>query len=95
MPPRPGLAKVVEMTYGSSGAAIKYSLTELVRAGCRVERIGHDPPAVTFVGADGTRSALRLDGRACLLDGEKGVARFHSLDAALAAAANRPGARAS
>jgi hypothetical protein len=83
------------MTYGSTGATIKHSLTELVRGGCRVERIAHDPPAVTFVASDGQRSALRLDGHAYLLDGERGVARFHSLAAALAAAVDRPRARAS
>jgi hypothetical protein len=83
------------MTFGSGGAALKHSLAELIRAGCRVERIAHDPPAVTFVGVDGTRSALRLEGLAYLLEGERGLARFHSLDSALAAAVNRPRARAS
>ena len=78
--------RVVDVTYRSSGTAIKRSIADLIRGGCRIEKIAHDPLAVTFVAADGTRSALRLDGRLYLLVGDRGSARFHSLDAALAAA---------
>jgi hypothetical protein len=74
------------MRYPSSGAALKRSIADLVRGGCRVERIAHDPPAVKFVALDGTRMALRLTDPLYVLDGDRGVARFYSLDAALAAA---------
>jgi len=74
------------MTYASTGATIKRSLTDLVRGGCRIERIAHDPMAVTFTSSDGTRAALRTEGRLYLLEAGRGTAHFYSLDAALAAA---------
>jgi hypothetical protein len=78
--------KVAAMTYRSSGAVIKRSVTDLVRGGCRIEKIAHDPVAVTFITSQGQRSALRLDDRLYVVDGEGGLASFYSLDAALAAA---------
>jgi hypothetical protein len=83
------------MTYSSSGTVLKRSIADLVRGGCRVEKIAHDPPVVTFRTPDGARTALRLDDDRYLLDGAHGVARFYSLDAALAAAVGHPRAAAS
>jgi hypothetical protein len=75
---------------------LKRSIADLVRAGCRVEVISHRPLAVTYVGPDGQRGRLHLDGRSFLIargDDAAPVARFHSLDAALDAA-SRPSAQA-
>jgi hypothetical protein len=82
---REGSHTVAHVSYGNAGALIKRSITDLVRAGCRVERIAHDPPAVSFVAPDGSPSALRVDGRVYVLASPHGLQRFHSLDAALSA----------
>ena len=37
---------------------LKQAITELTRNGCRVERLAHDPPVVTFSRPDGARLSL-------------------------------------
>jgi hypothetical protein len=84
---REGGRRVLHVSYGNAGALIKRSIIDLVRAGCRVERVAHDPPGVSFIAADGSPSALRVDGRMYVLASPHGLQRFHSLDAALSAVA--------
>lgn len=82
--------RVAGVYKGSPGSLIKRSIIDLIRGGCRIERIAHDPPTVTYTASDGVRGALRFDGRGYMLsrslDADEAIARFHSLDAALGAA---------
>jgi hypothetical protein len=74
------------VAYANGGALIKRSLAELIRAGCRVERVAHDPPTVRYRRPDGVPGAIGVDGGGYTLGGPLGTTRFHSVEALLAAA---------
>lgn len=71
---------------------LKRAIADLIRGGCCIETIAHDPPGLTFRAPDGVASVLRMDGRAFVLARElaAATAQFSSLEAAIVAACRVP-----
>lgn len=71
------------IAYANGGTLIKRSLTELIRAGCRIERVAHDPPSVRFRRVDGVPGTIAVDGAGYTLIGPLGTSRFQTIEALL------------